>query len=88
MTCDYSPKALHLPLNPSNEINFIINNLDQFFKLELNDGRSYEGKLTGFDKFGNIVLTDSIEFYRTQKRPMPMVIIPLEFVIQIQKKKL
>jgi len=87
MTCEYHPQILHNPENSEGAILAVKDMLNYLLKLEITDGRIYEGVFTAFDKFGNFVLTDSKEMFRDQIRPMPMVIVPLKDVKCISKMK-
>jgi small nuclear ribonucleoprotein (snRNP)-like protein len=85
----YDPSILHDPVNvdPDGPIAKVQAMLRRTMRLSLRDGRVVEGKFTAFDKFGNFVLTDAHETFRESKRPMTMVIIPLNYVEKVELRQ-
>ena len=57
--------------------------LDQKLSLLLKDGRVVEGKLTGYDEYMNMVLTDVEETFEQNKRRLGTIILRGNNVVSI-----
>ena len=82
----YDPSILHDPVDypPDGPIAKVIGLLEKTLRLCLKDERQVIGKFTAFDKFGNIVLTEANEIFREKPRKLPMVIVPLDYVVKLE----
>ena len=86
--CEYIPEILHLPQNPEGAVKEVMDLLNSQLKLSLDDERTYIGKFTAFDKFGNFVLTNAVEYFREETREMQMVIVPIASVKNVATRPL
>jgi small nuclear ribonucleoprotein (snRNP)-like protein len=78
----YDASILHQPadVDPSGPVARVMALLRKKLRLALKDGRTFVGTFTGYDKFGNFVLTEAEEFFRNKIRRIPMAIIPLNSI--------
>ena len=86
--CEYDPSILHKPEKlegPVLEVSKLVDDKVQL-KLELKDERTIIGTFTAFDKFGNFALANATEHFRDQKREIPMVIVPIDYVVKVSMK--
>jgi small nuclear ribonucleoprotein (snRNP)-like protein len=85
----YDPSILHDPVDVDSDgpIARMMSLLRRKLRLVHTDERIFLGTFTGYDKFGNFVLTATEEFFRDQIRKIPMAIIPLNYVTAIEAER-
>jgi len=62
------------------------NSMNKKISLLLKDSRILEGKLTGFDDYMNMVLEDTEETYKEERRKLGTIIIRGNNVVSISPK--
>jgi small nuclear ribonucleoprotein (snRNP)-like protein len=82
----YHPSILHEPthIDPDGPVAKVKALLLKKLRLRLADTRIVIGVFSAYDKPGHIVLTDAEETYQDQQRAVPMVIVPLTYVRELE----
>ena len=67
-------------------LNVLERNINKSVTLTLKDGRSLEGKLTGFDEYMNMILEDTEETKEDQVRRVGTVVLRVNNIVTIVPK--
>ena len=83
---EYSTGILHEPKEPTEATQEVAKYISKPIRVQIDDGRTFTGKFSVFDKFGNLVINEAVETYKGIERTIKVAVVPLSHTVKVEVK--